>query len=225
MRWFVLLGVACALTAAPRAWGNADPASDVLITQDVFFPYEGVPNSLGRDLTSLTDKAKDADYPIKVAIIASPNDLGLVSTLFRKPKMYAPFLGRELLFVYSDTLIVVMPNGFGIFRGNQQVELDQQLLDRLKIGPGTEGLVRAAIAGVRRIAAAHGHPIRPGNGGWLTLDRILIAVGALVVLGALIAFGVIRRRARSSELGTEEQEHDDPGEAAQTESEERAGEA
>lgn len=228
MRWIVLLGVSCALAAAPLAQANADPASDVLITQDVFFPYEGVPDSLARDLTSLTGKAKDAGYPIKVAIIASPDDLGLVSTLFKKPKMYAPFLGRELLFVYRETLIIVMPNGFGLFRGNESVDLDQQLLDRIRIGPGTDGLTRAAITAVRRIALAHGHSIRPGNGGWLTVDRILIAVGALVVLSSLGVFGWMRRRRRGlsvSEEGPQEQEHDDPGEPAHTESEERRAEA
>jgi hypothetical protein len=221
VRWLLPFGIAIALASVPAARANADPASDVLITQNVFFPYQGVSESLGRELTKLTGRAEDAGYPIKVALIASPDDLGLVTSLWEKPKMYAPFLGRELLFVYRHTLVVVMPNGFGVYRDNQDVTREEQLLSRIRIASGTDGLARAAIFAVRRLAAASGHPIRPG-GGWLTLDRILIGVGALVVIAVLVFVGGMRRR---SKLSPKEQEDDQPGGPAQGEGDERGAEA
>jgi hypothetical protein len=197
----------------------------VLCTENVFLPYNNdVPESLARELSEATEGAKKAGFPIKVAVIASENDLGLISTLWRQPKLYAPFLGRELLFIYRDTLIVVMPNGFGVFRDNQPVAREDALLATIKTGEGTTPLARAALLAVLRLAAASGHPIGSGSGGFMTLDRILIAVGALVLL-TLLVLGGFRTRRRRLHLGPEEQEDDDPGKAAQAEAQERSAEA
>lgn len=221
----MLLSLLVALAAAPAARANADPASDVLYTENVFLPYgNDVPESLARELTEATAGAKKAGYPIKVAVIASKNDLGLIYTLWLQPKLYAPFLGRELLFLYRDTLIVVLPNGFGVFRDNQPVEREEALLATIKTGEGATRLAQAALVAVRRLAAASGHPIGSSSGGFFTLDRILIAVGALVLLSVLVLGGREARR-RRLKLGPEQQEDDHPGEAAQGEGQERGAEA
>lgn len=225
MRWVLLLGLVVALASAPEAGANADPASDVLYTENVFLPYNNdVPESLARELTEATAGAKEAGYPIKVAVIASQNDLGLIYTLWRQPKLYAPFLGRELLFLYRDTLIVVMPNGFGVFRDNQSVEREERLLSTIRTGEGATQLAQASLIAVRRLAAASGHPIGSRPGGFFTLDRILIAVGGLVLLGVLVLGGREARR-RRLKLGPQQQEDDHPGEPTQTKGDERGAEA
>ena len=55
-------------------------------------------------------------------MIASSYDLGSITSLWRKPRTYARFLGAELQFVYKDRLLIVMPNGFGISRQGQPVD-------------------------------------------------------------------------------------------------------
>jgi hypothetical protein len=225
VRWLLLLALLVTLASAPAAQANADPASDVLYTENVFLPYNNdVPESLAGELSEATEGAKKAGFPIKVAVIASKNDLGLIYTLWRQPKLYAPFLGRELLFIYRDTLIVVMPNGFGVFRDNQPVAREDALLATIKTGEGATPLARAALLAVKRLARASGHPIGSGSGGFVTLDRILIAVGALVLL-TLLVLGGWRTRTRRLDLGSQEQEDDNPGKAAQAEAEERSAEA
>jgi hypothetical protein len=203
----LLVLAAAALAAAPLARADGDPASDVLITQDVFLPYgEGVPDQAGKELTETVARANKAGYRIKVALIVSRNDLGLIQALWRKPKQYGPFLGRELLFVYKQTLVVVMPNGFGVFRNNEDVSREARLLARTRIGAGPDGLAEAAVDGVQRLSAAAGHPISAGGGskGSGRLDRILIGAGAAVLLGVLLVLGETFRRRRSAQLRAEE---------------------
>jgi hypothetical protein len=222
----LLMLLVVALAAAPGAWANADPASDVLYTQDVYLPYNNlVPVALGEQLTEDIENANDGGYPIKVAVIGSRNDLGLIQQLWLKPRLYAPFLGRELLFLYRDNLLVVMPNGFGFFRNNEDVSDEERLLGRIKVAPGGAGLGQATRVAVRRLAAAAGHPVRPGGGSpWI--ERAAIAGGALVVLIALVFAGrELRRRRRPSELGADQEQHDDPRDAARGEGGERGAEA
>ena len=103
--------VAALATIAPAAaLGDSDPASDFLPTQNVFLPYSPrVSPALVKDLHTVTTLAGKAGYKIKVAIIASPTDLGGVPNLFNQPVQYASFLGREISFNGKQPLIVVMP--------------------------------------------------------------------------------------------------------------------
>ena len=79
------------------ALADVDPASDVLLLQNVFVPYKPkVCNQLKDQLTSLTDKTKAAGYPLKVAIVGSRQDLGGAPQFFGNPQGYAKFLGQEL---------------------------------------------------------------------------------------------------------------------------------
>jgi hypothetical protein len=225
VRLLLLLVLLVALASVPAARADSDPASDVLYTENVFLPYNNdVPESLARKLTDATEGAKKAGFPIKVAVIASKPDLGLLYTLWRQPKLYAPFLGRELLFLYRDTLIVVMPNGFGVFRNNEPVMREEALLASIKTGEGATPLAQAALVAVTRLAGASGHPIGSGSGGFVTRDRILIAAGALVLLSILV-LGGFRTRRRRLKPGPQEQKDDDPGKAEQGDAEERSAEA
>jgi hypothetical protein len=56
---------------------------------------------------------------VKVAVIATKEDLGAVPSLFNQPEQYAKFLGTEISFFYSGVLLVVMPAGFGVYHGGK----------------------------------------------------------------------------------------------------------
>ena len=181
------LTVLAAMTAVPLARADGDPASDVLIGQKVFFPYSGGPVSSADKaaLTSVVDEANRKGMPIRVAVIASTYDLGSITALWRKPRVYAKFLGGELTFVYKKGLLVtVMPQGFGIFRGTPA---QQKILDRIPTGPGADTLVRAATTGVQHLAAAQGIKVVPqapksSSSSWRT---IAIGAGGALILALL----------------------------------------
>ena len=113
---------ACAVAAAvfaaapPAARADGDPASDMLLIQNVFYPFSPpVAPAIQRTLNAETAAAKRAHFPIKVALIASPADLGAVPSLFAKPQQYADFLDQEISFFGGkQPLLVVMPNGYGV---------------------------------------------------------------------------------------------------------------
>ena len=90
--------VALILLALPvSASADVDPASDVLLFQNEYFPRVQPPSAeLKGTLTALTDEANKADYGIKVAIIGARLDLGGVPQLYRHPDQYAKYLGLEL---------------------------------------------------------------------------------------------------------------------------------
>jgi hypothetical protein len=189
-----------AIMAVPAALADADPASDVLYVQDVYLPYNNlVPTDLATKLTESIGDAKKAGYKIKVAIIASRDDLGLIQGLWLKPRRYAPFLGRELVFLYRENLLVVMPNGFGVYRYKADVSREKRIVGSIPIPAGGAGLGQAALTAVRRLSAAAGHPLKTGGGGSQLLDRFLIA-GAAIVLLIVLVVGTRTRRRRQREV-------------------------
>jgi hypothetical protein len=193
------------LAAVARADG--DPASDYLITQPVFFPYDGKfsPELEGR-LLALAREAKAQGFPIKVALIPDSYDLGSVTVLWRRPKLYARFLGEEDASFFKQRLLIVMPNGFGFYRPGHPVDAEYATLAKIPIPPGDDGLVQAAISGVQALAAADGvklaapsHVTTPAQRN--SHDRIVIIVAAAVALAlagllrlALRRRGTLRRR-------------------------------
>ena len=201
----VTLTVVAAVTAVPLARADGDPASDVLIGQKVFFPYSGGPVSSTDKaaLSSVIDEANRKGMPIRVAVIAGVYDLGSITALWRKPRVYAKFLGGELTFVYKKGLLVtVMPNGFGIFRGTPA---QQKLLDRIPTRPGADALVKAATTGVHRLAEAQGIKVVPqapkksSSGS----NRLIIVIGGVAVLALVAGFSLwyLRPARRPSTTG------------------------
>lgn len=198
---------AAVLAIAPAAgWADADPPSDVLLSQDVYLPYQpAVSKPLGAALRATVARAKQANYPLKVAIVASEADLGAIPNLFNRPAAYAPFLARELPPSNAPTL-VVMPAGLAAARTTQPavVAIRSVRVDKDK---KSDGLVRAAIQAIPKMATASGHPIpqtklpregaaKSGGGG----TSPLIVFGAPVVLVALAALLVgLRRRGLDDE--------------------------
>ncbi len=154
----MLLAIACACAAlAPLARADGDPGSDVLVYQDLFAGSDaGLSVAQQLQLGGLLKTAARAGFPVRVAIIASPSDLGAVTELWRNPRDYARFLGLELSLAYKQRLLVVMPNGFGFNWPGHQAAPDYRLLAGIKIGPGAGGLFGATSAAVRKLARAAG---------------------------------------------------------------------
>jgi MYXO-CTERM domain-containing protein len=195
----VVSTLAFVLAFAGPAWADGDPASDYLLVRDVFFPLSiPVRPQLARQLMSVTRDARKAGKPIKVALIASPNDLGAVPSLYGKPTDYARFLGAEIQFVYRGKLLIVMPEGAGLSEAGRL--LAERAVVDAKVEPGVDGLARTAIDLVGQLALGRA-PARPttastSGGGGVSVTAIVapvVAVLALVVAG----LALVRRRRRA----------------------------
>jgi len=218
-----LVAVAAVLAAVrpPAAMGDGDPASDVLVYQPVFFPYDQAPPPLQRELNGLVKSANQQGYKIRVAVIQSPRDLGSIPTLFGKPSVYARFLSSELSSIWRDRVLVVMPSGYGLAQGARLVRRggvehvvvntrsgpDEAVLRRLPPPRGSSpaDVVTAASKAVRALAARHdialvaAPPSSSSSGGGSERNTgLAAAVAATVGLTAGLIWFLWRTRPRRS---------------------------
>jgi hypothetical protein len=151
----VLLMLALGVLFTPAlARADGDPASDVLYLQDVYLPYQHPSADAASDLSAAVTAANTAGYRMKVAVIASQEDLGLVGSLYGQPRVYARFLGAEVQSFFSGHLLIVMPQGFGIWFNRYDISSQQGLLGGVKIeAQDPDGLTHAAAAAVRLLTA------------------------------------------------------------------------
>jgi hypothetical protein len=183
------------LPASARA--NGDPASDFLLAQNVFLPFNAkVDAAAAKRLNDMLASADKAGFKIKTAVILGPGDLGTAFSLIRKPQRYAEFLGLELSFVYRQRLLVVMPNGFGYsVKGNPDPKAARILETIPPPGADVTKEVQAATLAVRRLAAAEGHRLVVSSGGGSQArDRLTIAAAATLAIAAFAGFVLYRRR-------------------------------
>lgn len=182
--------------AAPLAHADGDPASDYLYTQKVFVPFDVAkqPGPLAADIEGATK----AGFTIRVAVIGSAYDLGSVPSLWRKPQLYARFLGAELAFVYKQRLLIVMPNGFGFFWKGHPVTREYATLAKIHIAPGNVGLLTAARDAVHALAVDANVRVQPQAAPKSTTarDRAIIAIVALALIAAALVGRVALRRRR-----------------------------
>jgi hypothetical protein len=199
-----VLAAVLALAAATTARADGDPASDFLLTQKVFLPYDArISATRSEQLTALASDAAREGYPIRIALIASPVDLGSVTALWAKPQQYAKFLAAEVSFAYRGRLLIVMPAGLGTYQLRRPSGRQRHALAGLKVEPGANRLAATAIAAVERLAAARGitlqtrqfaSPSKRNSNDRLRLG--LIVAATLVVLAALLPVMRLRRRRR-----------------------------
>ena len=189
----LLLGAAlaaCALAGSARADG--DPASDYLIAQQVFLPFDAkIPVAGQRRLTALVAAANRSGFKIRVAVIWSSYDLGAITSLWKQPRTYARFLGEELSFLYKQRLLIVMPAGFGFHWAKHSTGREYALLAKVPIAATPSGLVTAAGTAVQRLAAADGVTLSdvPAVGSPASRnrhDRLVIALAAVAGLAILV---------------------------------------
>jgi hypothetical protein len=156
-----------ALIAAPAAFADGDPASDVLANTTLFNPIDsGIPFSTVDRLMGLLDLSAQRGFPIRVAMINSATDLGTVTQFWGKrggPGDYAYYLWTELRNLYNGQILVVMPNGFGLWgppHGRYAVTKAEINVRALAPGHGVS-LADAAMSAVPLLARAAGHDV-PG---------------------------------------------------------------
>jgi hypothetical protein len=199
------------LVQAVPAFADVDPASDVLLLQNVFLPYKPKACEQVKDgLRKLTGDAAKNGYPIKVAVIGSKFDLGGIQQLYGNPQAYAKFLGDELAVYGPDVgkditnkpLLIVMPQGYGVYHaGPKAPQVIKGLPDPNTQDPNKLG--RLAGDQIPRLAAADGHPFKASpigsgcsKGGG---SGALIAVFAVpIVLLAMVGVYLSRRRGADS---------------------------
>jgi hypothetical protein len=192
------------------ARGDGDPASDYLLTQPAFVPFNAPSPALRAQLTGLAAASAKQGYPVRVAVIQSKNDLGAIPQLLGKPGEYARFLGAELRFAYRGRLLVVMQQGYGFTKnGNPDHQGIRTLAGVPKpAGNSSDQLTQAAITALRRVAAGAGHPLpanvaavtpSTGGGGGSGISTVEIAGGVVVL--SLLAAGALLFFARRSAAG------------------------
>lgn len=211
MRRAALLACIVLALLASAAWADGDPASDVLLAQDVYYPYAPKASpQLTKALNGLLKRVRSAGYPMKVALIQTPSDLGAYPNLFGDTQSYANLLAKEIAFNSHPHLLVVMPTGFG---GNNLGGNVDGALRGIKVDDAakSDGLTQAALVAVARIASANGHqtPVPPeakvalassNASSKRSTPSVLVYGGpvlvALLAIGALIWVG---RRRESAE--------------------------
>jgi hypothetical protein len=194
--------VFAAAVAAQAAHADGDPASDYLLGQKVFLPYDAkFPPKRAAEFTALVAAANKAGFTIRVAVIWSDYDMGSVTTLWRKPRTYARFLGLELGFVYKQRLLVVMPNGLGFNWPKHSPKAEHSLLAGIPTGPSPTQLLTAASTAVTRLAAAGGvhvsppgHVTTPAQRNAHDREIILAAVLGALAFAAAARYLIRRRR-------------------------------
>jgi len=142
------------LAIAPAARADGDPASDFLVLQDMYYGFNvDLKSKPAAQLPALLAQARAKGYEIRVAVITRDGDLGSAALLWRKPQLYAEFLGQELANVYKGRTLVVMPNGYGIFHAGHSNVREEKVLAKQ---PPPRELLPGALQAVRRLAAAGG---------------------------------------------------------------------
>jgi hypothetical protein len=192
----VLVATSLAVPSSP-AQADGDPASDVLAQQSLFLPQDagfGVPRQL--ELSQFVREAARSGYPARVAVIASPADLGSVTALWNRPQLYARFLGQELALVHRAPVVVVMPSGVGVnLPGRPPAAAPPAAVADLRV-TASDDLAMVAITAVQRLAAGAGvhlaapvarsrsAPADAGPAPWIALGvgAILIAIAWAISL-------------------------------------------
>ncbi len=193
-----LVAVSVLLVRPGSALGDGDPASDILLAQQVFIPTElsevaPAAQQLQRELAA----AAKAGFPIRVALIDTAADLGTVSALWDKPAEYAFYLHKELSLDYGGQVLVLMPGGYGLqgpASGPHAVTKAEFKVSAPTPSAG-EDLAAAAAVAVAKLAAVTGHPLpasalkadgpaAAGGSGGGGLQWIVLAVGAVLIVAA-----------------------------------------
>jgi hypothetical protein len=200
----LLAAAVIALAAVSAALADGDPASDYLLSQASFLsPYDGkIPTAQQKRIEAMLQSAKQQGFPLKLAVISTPYDLGAVPILYKKPQTYAKFLAQEDYYFWKDELLVVMPNGYGLYKLKNLPPEDKAVLAKLPKFNTANGpaLADAAERAITALAARRGLTLSTGSGSsgssvWLERGEI---AGGAVVICLLGAGGVFlwRRRDR-----------------------------
>ena len=181
---------------------NGDPASHVLPTGDVYYPgsESKVSGSLIRQLNGLVAEGQRKGYKLKIALIATPEDLGTIPEYFGKPEEYAQLLDEEIAFNSKPRLLVVMPGGTGLAEVGQR---ERRAIRGISVDDDAspDDLAAAAVLALPKLATAAGHPVKAvkpvegsGGSGGTGGASILLIVAPFLVFGIVLAYVSMRGR-------------------------------
>ena len=202
MKRLALAVALLALLTPAAARANGDPASDVLLTDQVFMPFEApISDSAKSDLRKTVAEANKKGLKLRVAVIAFTSDLGTAVSLWKHPQNYSEFLGKEIAFVYTGPLLISMPSGFGFYNEDKPVASEKQVLAKMPPGQVPTALADSTTAAVRALAAARGITLpKPSSGSSATHDRLILGAAVLAFLLVLVfPARLVRRRGRGGE--------------------------
>jgi len=193
------MAVVLVLLVPASARANGDPASDVLLVNQVFLPFEApISKSAADDLRKTVASANSKGYKIRVALIAFTGDLGTAVSLWRHPQNYAKFLASEIAFVTTDRLLVAMPSGWGFYDKGKQVAKEQAVLSKVRPGTTPTPLAESATTAVRALAASAGVKVSTPSGSSGTRDRLILGAAVVALLLVLaVPARLVRRRSRA----------------------------
>jgi hypothetical protein len=212
--------LALAVPAAAAAHGDA--SSHYLETQALYPASTNQASpAVELQLLGVLDAVGAGDYPMKVAILGSVNDIPDEPQMLRAPQRYAERLGRQLerADVLTAPVVVVTPYGLGV-SGRAMVRgrfgpvsrsRARALVRGIDLGrhPSGDEMARAAIAATRRIAEVGGHPLPAyvppakvptpppydppgqGSGAWAA-----VAVFVAIFGGAVVFYEALVRKSR-----------------------------
>lgn len=195
-RGIALAAIFFALIPPPPALADSDPPSDVLLADDAYFPYQPQASpAMERALRLTLRRTRAVGYPLRVAIVATPTDLGGVPQLFGEPQRYADFLAREISFQYKGALLVVMPAGYGSHNAGKHAARALSEVGA-PAGSGGDALPRGAMKAAVRLSRAAGHPVAapklpadaPGSSAFVP---VIVLVG---MLGLGVGLWWLKRR-------------------------------
>ena len=131
------------LAAAPAALADGDPASDYLLGGSTYLsPFDShIPKAEQAKLDRHAREREEAGLPAE-----GRGDRDAVRprrrcrVLFKTPQTYAQFLAEEDFYYWKDEVLVVMPNGFGIYKANKAARPPtRRLIAKLKVPPNGDG--------------------------------------------------------------------------------------
>jgi hypothetical protein len=222
----ILLGLA-ALALPSAAGANGDPASDVLLTTQVFLPFEApISKSASNDLKDTVAAANARGYKLRVAVIAFTGDLGTAVSLWGHPQAYSKFLWSEIAFVYNSRLLVAMPSGFGFYDGKKPIAKELRGIARVKPGKIPTALTQSTARTVRALAASNGITLPKSSGGSSSRDRLIILGAAVLAFALVLVFPTRlfrRRRARDAERSPSSEPRSSPPRSPESSGRGKAG--
>src|SRR5262249_23436230 len=144
-----------AAAAAPPAPADGDPASDVLLFQNVYLPAQAPSRAVSEVLENIASAVYRRGDRVKVAIVYDQSDLGRIPPLYGVAKGSARSLGLELGLGYAGPLLVVMPAGLGVYDGGRSTSAAEAALQSVRVTAATpDDLTRSATAALEALEAA-----------------------------------------------------------------------
>ena len=214
-RWRAAAAAACLAAVAavsapsPPAHADGDPCSDFLLSQPLCWPLNRPSQPQIDRVEKTLQYAAKKGFLVRVAVIASKQDLGSNPEYFALPEPYAKLLAAEVQFAYKGRILTVMQKGYGIRNHNKPDPAEAKVLNRVakpaNDQPNT--LMTSANEAIRKLAAANGvkvpeFKVQAGSGppvstntdgsggssssGTSTRTFLLLLAGGLVVLAVVI---------------------------------------